>query len=156
MKLAALIKDTRTSKGWSQKQLAGMIGATPGFVTKLETGDALPSYERCVTLANALQLSVDYLRALVEEDRATVARQRLFTRQAAIQGALRTHEAPSVPSAAPSAPGVSMEDLARELATDPELQTAYRNLKQALADPQMRPHVLATLEAFAQTARPRL
>jgi hypothetical protein len=50
---------------------------------------------------------------------------------------------------------VSVEDLARELSADPDLQTAYRNLKQALADPQMRPHVLATLDAFARTARPR-
>ena len=155
MKLAALIKDTRTAKGWSQKQLAGMIGATPGFVTKLETGDALPSYERCVTLANALQLSVDDLWALVEEDRATAARQRLVTRQAAIQGTLRMHKAPSGPSATPSAPEINVEDLARELAVDPDLQMAYHNLKQALADPQMRPHVLATLQAFAQTARPR-
>jgi transcriptional regulator with XRE-family HTH domain len=155
MKLATLIKDTRTANSWSQKQLAGMIGATPGFVTKLETGQALPSYERCITLANALQLSVDHLWALVEEDRATVARQRLFTRQAAIQGALGTQQRPSGQSAAPSAPGGSVEDLARELSADPDLQTAYRNLKQELADPQMRPHVLATLDAFARTVRPR-
>lgn len=154
MKLATLIKDTRTAKGWSQKQLAGMIGATPGFVTKLETGDALPGYERCVTLANALQLSMDDLWALVEEDRATVARQRLATRQAAIQGALQSHQVPSGPSATPSTPGVSAEALARELAADSDLQTAYHNLKQALADPQMRPHVLAALQAFAHTARP--
>ena len=155
MKLTTLIKDTRTANSWSQKQLAGMIGATPGFVTKLETGQALPSYERSVTLANALQLSVDDPWALVEEDPATVARQRLFTRQAAIQGALGTQQAPNGPSAPPSTPGVSVEDLARELSADPDLQTAYRNLQQALADPQMRPHVLAALDAFARTARPR-
>src|SRR3989304_5916994 len=92
MKLTTLIKDTRTANRWSQKQLAGMIGATPGFVTKLETGTAPPSYERSVARASALQLSVDDPWALVEEDPATVARQRLFTRQAAIQGALGTQQ----------------------------------------------------------------
>ena len=57
------------------------------------------------------------------------------------------------PGAAP-APELSVEELARELARDAELHTAYRNLKLALADPQMRPTVLAALDAFARVAQP--
>ena len=45
--------------------------------------------------------------------------------------------------------------LGQELLADQDLQMAYRHLKLALADPHMRPTVLAALEAFARAARPR-
>jgi transcriptional regulator with XRE-family HTH domain len=154
MQLAVLIKRARAAKGWSQKQLADTIGVTPGFVTKLEAGHAFPSYERCLTLANALGLSLDDLWARVEDARIDASQQRLRTRGLAMRGAVRIRgELGEPPEAAPP-PALSVEELARELASDAELQTAYRNLQVALANPQMRPTVLAALEAWARVAQP--
>lgn len=153
MQLAALIKRARAAKGWSQKQLADTIGVTPGFVTKLEAGHAFPSYERCLTLANVLGLPLDDLWPRVEEARVEASQQRLRTRGLAMRGAVRIRGALGEPPEETPTPELSVEEIARELASDAELQTAYRNLKLALADPQMRPTVLAALDAFARVAQ---
>jgi hypothetical protein len=39
----------------------------------------------------------------------------------------------------------------QEFSNDPELWAAYHHLRTALADPQLRPTVLAALERFAKT-----
>lgn len=44
--------------------------------------------------------------------------------------------------------------LGHEVLSEPDLCIAYQYLKLALADPQIRPTVLAALEAFARAARP--
>lgn len=154
MQFAALIKRARKAKRWSQKQLADTIGVTPGFVTKLEAEHAFPSYERCLALATTLGLSVDDLWSRAEEARFEASRQRHRTREGVMRGVERIRgRLGESPEAAP-APEPSVEEIAREIATDAELHTAYRNLKLALADPQMRPTVLAALDAFARAARP--
>ncbi len=152
--LTALLKQARMAKGWSQKRLADTIGVTPGFVAKLEAG-AIPSYERCLALANALGLSLDELWEHVEEARREVSQQRLRTRGQAVRGTLRIRGQVEESPEGASPPEMSVAALAHELATDAALQTAYRNLKRALADPQMRPTVLAALEAFARVAQPK-
>jgi hypothetical protein len=45
--------------------------------------------------------------------------------------------------------------MAQEIGADATVLTAYHHLKRALADPQLRPTVLAALEAFARAAHPR-
>jgi hypothetical protein len=40
------------------------------------------------------------------------------------------------------------------LLADPDTRRAYRYLKLALSDPQMRPTVIEALETFARAARP--
>jgi len=89
-----------------------------------------------------------------------------------LQRAVQRHQAPA-PASAPlpslafargeveSAEALPLPDLpddpqaiGQEVLSDPETQRAYRCLKRALADPQMRPTVLKALEAFARAARP--
>ena len=43
--------------------------------------------------------------------------------------------------------------IGQELLADPDMKMAYRYLNRALADQQMRPNVLAALEAFARAAK---
>jgi len=57
------------------------------------------------------------------------------------------------PLALPDLPE-DLQAIGQELLADPDLKRAYRYLKLALADPQMRPTVLAALEAFARAACP--
>ncbi len=57
--------------------------------------------------------------------------------------------APLVLPDLPEDPGT----LGQEILNDADLRTAYQYLKLALADPQIRPTVLAALEAFARAAR---
>lgn len=152
MKAAELIKQAREKKGWTQKQLADAVAVTPGFITKLEAEQALPSYELCTALANMLGLSLDRLWAAVEQARAEALQQRIRTRGAAVRGALRTRGAPRGPRATPSPQEISVEEIAAEVAADPDLLAAYRHLKTALTDPAMRQTVLQALEAFARAA----
>jgi len=153
--LTAFIKRARTAKGWSQKHLADTIGVTPGFVAKLEAGHAVPSYERCLALANTLGLSLDELWERVEEARLATSQQRIRTRGSAMRGAVRIRGQVEEPAEGASPLEMSVAELAQELATDVELQMAYRNLKRALADPQMRSTALGALEAFARAAQAR-
>jgi DNA-binding XRE family transcriptional regulator len=151
MNPATLIKEMRERKGWTQKQLADAIGVTPGFITKIEADQALPSYERCMALAHVLELPLDDLWTQVEQTRTATVQQRIRTRGAAMRGAVRTRG-----TAGESSPEkMSVEEIAQEIVTDAVLQAAYRDLKTALADPQMRKTVLNALRAFAQAARPR-
>ena len=156
MRPATLIKRAREKKGWSQKHLAEAIGVTPGFINKIEQDHALPSYESCLVLADVLDLAFDNLWMEVEQARAAAAANNIQTRGIAVRNALRTQSsrAAGPPPAAP-VPAMDPEAIAAEVARDPELQTAFSHLKQALADPQMRPTVLAALAAFAQAARPQ-
>ena len=59
-------------------------------------------------------------------------------------------------AASRSAPGArGPAEIAREIAGDPELLTAYRHLKKAAADPALRETVLNALEAFARMVESR-
>lgn len=51
----------RTERGWTQKQLADRIGATPSIISAYETGTRKPSYEALVKLASLFSVSTDYL-----------------------------------------------------------------------------------------------
>lgn len=153
MEPAALIKHARAKKGWSQKQLAAAIGVTPGFITKVEGEQALPSYERCIALAAVLDLPSDTLWTEIEKARIAAFQQHMRTRGAAVRRAMRTRGGPAEPPTEPPRLEMSVEDIAREIAADAELQAAYRDLQMALADPQMRETVLNALRAFARAAR---
>jgi DNA-binding XRE family transcriptional regulator len=72
LKPADLIKDVRKKKGWTQKQLADAVGVTASFITQVEAGKTFPSYERCVALANVLNLPLDELWTQVEKARMEI------------------------------------------------------------------------------------
>ena len=147
-----LIKQGREKKGWTQKQLADAIGVTSGFVTKVETEQSLPSYEICVAMARALDLPLEKLWSGIESARTEALQQRIKTRGAAVRGAIRTRGA-AVRKPARSEQQLDVAEIAREIAADADGQAALRDLRIALADPQMRPAVLAALAGFARAAR---
>ena len=55
------ITDLRKEKGWSQGELAKQIGASRDMIGKYERGENLPSIEMAVKLADAFEVSTDYL-----------------------------------------------------------------------------------------------
>jgi len=138
---------------WTQRHLAEAIGCTDGYVAHLENEVKLPSLDICMALAQAFQLTVEEQQRLleaVEESRRQRAEQRIRTRGGAVRGALRARGGMGMPPPPSEPDEVDAEEIARDLADDPELRTAYRHLKQGLADPRMRETVLNALRAFAR------
>jgi hypothetical protein len=90
----------------------------------------------------------------------------------ALQGAVQRHQpathalaplsvSPSAREDSEAGQGLAPPDLpedpqviGQELLADPDTRRAYRYLKLALSDPQMRPTVIEALETFARAARP--
>ena len=61
MKTNKIISDIRKDKGWSQGELADKVGISQVMVGKYERGDASPSIEVAKKIADAFQVSMDYL-----------------------------------------------------------------------------------------------
>lgn len=59
------IKRLRKKKGWSQADLAEKTKTTLGHINKMETGKYLPSVDGLIKIANAFEVTLDYL---VSED----------------------------------------------------------------------------------------
>ncbi|EKT84979.1 helix-turn-helix domain-containing protein [Leptospira santarosai] len=55
------IKRIRKQKGWSQADLAEKTQSTLSHINKLETGKYLPSVDNLIKIANAFDVSLDYL-----------------------------------------------------------------------------------------------
>ncbi len=56
-----IIADLRKAKGWSQADLAKKTDISQVMVGKYERGDAMPSIEVAKKIADALEVSLDYL-----------------------------------------------------------------------------------------------
>ena len=153
MNPAIMIKEARQRKNWTQSQLAEVVGVTPSFVTKLEKGESFPSYERCMAMANVLGLSPEELWSQVEREKTLAFQKRIRTRGVAVRGAIGMHGLNDKTLHESFSSKMRVEDIASALAEDPDLQTAFRDLKTALADPRMRETVLNTLNAFANSAK---
>ena len=61
MKFEERLLETRKNRGMSQETLAEKIGVSRQAVSKWETGEAQPDYARLIALADALEVSLDYL-----------------------------------------------------------------------------------------------
>lgn len=68
MKIQGKIKKLRKNKGLAQKQLAGMVGINTTHLSRLETGRYLPSIEVLKKLADALQVTTDYLLSDTDDE----------------------------------------------------------------------------------------
>ena len=62
-KLGKRIQSARKEAGLSQEQLAEAIGKSPSAISTIETGKRGASLETLIRIANALQVSADYLLA---------------------------------------------------------------------------------------------
>ena len=160
MSLAEKLRELRTRAGVTQRDLAQNAGVTSGFVAQIEMGDRTPSLDVLLRLATALRLKraeQEELMALYEHAQQEKLQRAVRTRGAAMRGVvLRTRGGASrfVPPVASGAGLADADQIAREIASNPDLLAAYQHLKTAFADPHMRPTVLAALEAFARAARP--
>lgn len=61
MKFEERLLSARKNRGMSQEILAEKIGVSRQAVSKWETGDAQPDYTKLIALADALEVSLDYL-----------------------------------------------------------------------------------------------
>lgn len=68
MVLAENIRRVRKKKGWSQKELGEMIGSHLSHINRIETGKYKPSLDVLKKIADALEVTLDYLVSDKEED----------------------------------------------------------------------------------------
>lgn len=68
MKIQDKIKKIRKNKGLGQKQLAEMVDINAAHLSRLETGRYQPSVEVLKKLADALQVSTDYLLSDTDDE----------------------------------------------------------------------------------------
>lgn len=61
---SAILKDLRAKNGYTQGQLAKMLGVSPGNVGDWETGKSKPGYSALASLARIFEVSADYLLEL--------------------------------------------------------------------------------------------
>ena len=59
--LGRRIRKQRTQRGWTQEALAERVNVSTSFVGHVERGSRKASLETLVAMANALDVSVDYL-----------------------------------------------------------------------------------------------
>jgi transcriptional regulator with XRE-family HTH domain len=154
MSLGDTIRKAREQHNLTQSALAERVGVTPGFITKVEKGEALPGAELLLALAGELNLARDELLNMADIVRGERAGQRIRTRGNAIRQVFGV----GVPREAASTEALEQgtrpgaEQLGRMIMADQELRSAFENLRTALADPELRNVVLKTLETFARQA----
>jgi transcriptional regulator with XRE-family HTH domain len=61
MPLGEKIRQLRGERSWSQGELAARLGGDPGQISRCETGKISPSIDVVVKLAEAFDVSADYL-----------------------------------------------------------------------------------------------
>lgn len=61
MNIGKIIADLRDQKGWSQTDLADKSEVSRVMIGKYERGEALPSIDAAKKIADALEVSLDYL-----------------------------------------------------------------------------------------------
>ncbi|MBV8255084.1 MAG: helix-turn-helix transcriptional regulator [Chitinophaga sp.] len=61
MNIGKIIADLRDQKGWSQTDLADKSDVSRVMIGKYERGEALPSIDAAKKIADALEVSLDYL-----------------------------------------------------------------------------------------------
>lgn len=79
MKVGDRIVQLRKQKGWSQAELAKITGASKEAIGKYERNDAMPSIETAKKIADAFDVTLDYLvdeASLPSFDKNTVKRLR--------------------------------------------------------------------------------
>lgn len=67
MNLANKITELRKEKGWSQSELAKQIQVSREIVGRYERGDAVPSIDIAKRMADAFEVSLDYLVGATEK-----------------------------------------------------------------------------------------
>jgi transcriptional regulator with XRE-family HTH domain len=61
------LKAAREFRKWSQGELAGLAGMPPSSIAHFESGSRKPSFDTLRRLANALEVTTDYLLGRVDD-----------------------------------------------------------------------------------------
>lgn len=61
------LKSARDLRGWNQSALAERAGMQPSSIAHFETGSRKPSFDTLKKLANALEVTTDYLLGRVDD-----------------------------------------------------------------------------------------
>jgi transcriptional regulator with XRE-family HTH domain len=69
IRIGERVRALRTARGWSMRDLAGRVGVSQPFVSKLESGQQLPSVTTLYALAEALTTTPGDLLAVPGESR---------------------------------------------------------------------------------------
>ena len=72
------LKAAREFRKWSQSDLAGRAGLPPSSIAHFETGSRKPSFDTLRRLANALEVTTDYLLGRVSDPGLAEAGDPLF------------------------------------------------------------------------------
>jgi transcriptional regulator with XRE-family HTH domain len=72
------LRRARDIRGWSQSDLATKAGMPPSSIAHFETGTRKPSFDTLRRLANALDMTTDFLLGRVEEPGLAEAGDPLF------------------------------------------------------------------------------
>ncbi len=75
MLAASRIKTVRKEKGFTQKQLAEILGVATGTLQQYELGKREPSFETLVILAKKFRVSADYLLGISDNPSPSIEKQ---------------------------------------------------------------------------------
>ena len=151
MSYGKIIRSNRKRLEMTQRELAGRLGCTDGYVAHLESEFKLPSINILLALSGVFGFTVDDQQVLleaVEKKRVQRSTERIRTRGVTERELLQIRRGGErATKINPKA-----EQIARDLEQNPELHSAYRDLRTALSDPKMSETVLNTLRAFAKSS----
>jgi transcriptional regulator with XRE-family HTH domain len=77
-KFSDRLKTERAKRGWSQAELAEKAGLTAAHISHFETDERTPSFSNLSKLANALNVSIDYLLGRTAEQATGAIADKLF------------------------------------------------------------------------------
>lgn len=72
------LRKAREMRGWSQGDLADRAGLPPSSIAHFEAGSRKPSFDTLYRLANALEMTTDYLLGRVDEPTVAMEGDPLF------------------------------------------------------------------------------
>lgn len=72
------LRAARDMRSWSQGELAQKAGMPPSSIAHFETGSRKPSFDTLRRLANALEVTTDYLLGRVEDPNLATAADPLY------------------------------------------------------------------------------
>ena len=72
------LRAARDMRGWSQGELAQKAEMPPSSIAHFETGSRKPSFDTLRRLANALEVTTDYLLGRVEESNLATSADPLY------------------------------------------------------------------------------
>lgn len=80
------LKNARNMRSWSQAELATKTELPPSSIAHFETGSRKPSFDNLRRLAEALEVTTDYLMGRVDEPTVAQAGDPLFRDVARLSG----------------------------------------------------------------------